>query len=231
MTASVSARPRSGNWRAPAPPPPTTPRDSRRRKASSIARRPARRWFRRRQLGALGFDLRSHRGRQSKTVQMPIQCALEDSAQQCSEHRDSQQTGDARNGIVDSRRGAGVALIDGVHHGRGQRGHADRHAQPQHQHRREERGPVGPADARSGEQRKSDGRDQRADHQRSLGAISIEKSARPARQQKHQQNERQQSGSGLRWRIALHLDQIEREKEEHAAQGGVEKEGAADSRR
>jgi len=66
----------------------------------------------------------------------------------------------------------------------------------------EKRGPVGPADTGPCKQCESGGRDQRTHYQRSPGAVAIERSARPARQQEHQQNEWQQSGSRFR-RLAL----------------------------
>ena len=37
-------------------------------------------------------------------VQIPIQCALKSIREQCSKGRDSQQSGNARNGIINSRR-------------------------------------------------------------------------------------------------------------------------------
>ena len=68
------------------------------------------------------------------------------------------------------------------------------------------------------------GGDQRSDDQRPFCPEPLDQSAGPAREQEHQQNERQERRAGLRGRVALHLDQVQRERRKDAAQRGVEKQ-------
>ena len=71
---------------------------------------------------------------------------------------------------------------------------------------------------------KPSGRDQRSDDQRPPRSVALDQPAGPARQQEHQDDERQQRRPGLGGRIALHLDQVQRKEEEDAAQRGVQEE-------
>src|SRR6185312_13026417 len=57
------------------------------------------------------------------------------------------------------------------------------------------------------------------------GAIPVKKPTGPPRQNEHQQNERQKGRPSLRRRIALHLNQVQREIEKQPAQRAIEKQG------
>ena len=109
-----------------------------------------------------------------------------------------------------------------VHHGRRQRRDADRHAETEDDDGGKERRPVRSADARPGEEREAQRRDERPDDERRSRAIAIEQAAGPARQQEHQDDERQERGARRGRRVALHLDQVEWKEEKDAAQCRVQ---------
>ena len=90
---------------------------------------------------------------------------------------------------------------------------------------REERDPVAAADSGNGEQCKAGSGNGRTDHQRRLRAVAVDQSARPAREHRHQQNERQQRSAGGRRGVALYLDEIQRHEKKASAECPVEKEG------
>ena len=95
-----------------------------------------------RKLGTLCLNLSAHLGRDVQMLQVLSQCRLKDAGKQRTEHRHSQKSRYAGNGIIHSRRGPRSALIDGVHYVSGERSHANRHAKPEHDERRKEHRPV-----------------------------------------------------------------------------------------
>src|SRR6185437_4341291 len=63
-----------------------------------------------------------------------------------------------------------------------------------------------------------------ADSQWQAGAETINKTAGPARQRKHEDDKRQQCCARGSRRVTLNLNQVEREEEKHSAQGGIQKQ-------
>src|SRR5450631_952063 len=114
-------------------------------------------------------------------------------------------------------------FVDGGHDHGGQRRNADGHSKAENNYRGEERGPVRASDARPGKKNEPGGGDERARHQQQFGAIAFQETTRPAREEKHQQDERKKNGAGLRGGVTLNLDQVQWEKEQHGTERAVEK--------
>ena len=70
-----------------------------------------------------------------------------------------------------------MTILDRAHDRRGQRRHADRHTQPEHDHAREERRPIGSTDARHREQRQPRSCDQRPRGQEQSRAVAVREPA------------------------------------------------------
>ena len=65
---------------------------------------------------------------------------------------------------------------------------------------------------------------QRSHDQWKARSITIQQTARPARQKKHQHNQRRQRRPSMRRRVTLHLDQIQRQIKQSSAKRRIQKE-------
>ena len=83
-------------------------------------------------------------------------------------------------------------------------------------HRRKEGPPIRAADRGHREERQTDGGDQRPDEEERLHSDSVGQRADPRREPAENDAEGQIRRAGQRGRIALHLDEVERQDEEHA---------------
>ena len=175
-------------------------------------------------LGNCAVDGGSTRRGQLHLVERRADARVERPDQHDPEHRDRDEPRDARHGIVHAGRDAGVLRLDRVHHRRGQRRHHDRHPKTEHGNRREERRPIGATDLRARKERQPDGRDDGTDGQGQAAADPRHETAGPARQDKHQDRERQQRRAGISGGIVLHLDEVHRNQPEHRGQRAVEEQ-------
>src|SRR6266516_4764362 len=105
---------------------------------------------------------------------------IEQVQHQDAEYRDCEQTGDARNGIVNSRCDAYAVSRDGVHNNGSQGRHAYCHTETKHSDCREKPTPIVRANLWNDKKSKADCGDDRTDNQWKSAAIAFHKSAGPA---------------------------------------------------
>ena len=137
------------------------------------------------------------------------------------ERGDGEESGGARDRVVDSRSDAGALARDRRHDGRRQRRDAHGHAESEDDDRREESFPVAAADCGQCEQKESERGYRRPDDEREFRAVAFDKPARPAREREHYEHEGKRRRARRSRGVALHLNQVEREEEECAAERRV----------
>src|SRR6202162_667180 len=137
---------------------------------------------------------------------------------------DSKYAGYPRHCVVDSRSRADPVLADGVHHDGGEGGYRDRHSESENNNCREERFPVTVSDRRQREQHETQGGDDRATDERTSGAITGDKSARPAREKEDKQNQRKDGSAGRGGGVSLDLDKIQGEQKKENSDRGIQRQ-------
>jgi hypothetical protein len=137
---------------------------------------------------------------------------------------DGQHAGEPGGAVVDARGDAGLMVVHRVHHHRGERRHADGHADA---HDHDAREPVdqvtafGAGHCQHGEACPGDGGSCR---EHLSGRPSADQVAGECGADAQQQGHRQQRQAGLEGRVALYLNQVERQEVQHSAQGPVEEQ-------
>src|SRR5437762_10342877 len=104
---------------------------------------------------------------------------IEQVQHQDAEYRDCEQTGDARNGIVNSRCDAYPVTRNEVHNNGSQGRHTHCHTETKHSDCREKLAPVVRADPWNNKKSKADRGDHGTENQRKPAAVTFHKSARP----------------------------------------------------
>ena len=157
-------------------------------------------------------------------LEMVVQSLIVGAKRQGAEDGDREQVRHRRDGVVDAGSDARLMRRHGIDDGRGQRRDAHHHADAEDRDRAE-KGPIRSAADRQGQQSEAESGDRRPDHQRPAGAEAVEHAARPARQGAHDERERQEGGAGERGGKARDLNERKRQKEEGAAERGIEEQG------
>ena len=183
------------------------------------------------ELGPFAVEDRARVGRQRDLREGAVARAVEGRYQNDPQAGDGEQARGPRHGVVDARRGAGVALGDRAEDGRRERRHGDAHPDAQERDRGQERTHVRAAGARDGQASESGRGDQRADRERPADAVARRERARRATENGDEHHHREKRRTGLRRGIPLNGDEIERQKEEAGTERGVEKEGRQVRRR
>ena len=147
----------------------------------------------------------------------------------CREHEPEQgrrdEAGDTGHRVVDPRGRAHVGLVDGAHHGRGQRCHAEGEAEREHGQRRQHHACVAKvAAAQPQQQREAGGDDARADGEQQARRAALGQAASGARAEAHRQRQWQEGSASLRGRVAAGSDQGVGQQHHQATKGRVKEE-------
>src|SRR6202034_470205 len=114
-----------------------------------------------------------------QNLQPAIQSPVEHTGKYQSQRRNRQQRRHSRHRIVDPRSNPSPTLIDGTHHRRSQRSHANRHPKPKHNNSRKNSRP--PPQNPPRQQTDPRRRNERPDNKRPPRSIPPNQAARPAR--------------------------------------------------
>src|SRR5580700_1982435 len=136
------------------------------------------------------MNLPQNGGRQRKVSQAAVQFRTKGLHHHNPEYRDRKDPGYARDGIVDSRSRADMVWINRVHNDSSEWSYRYGCPKPQDNDRRQECLPIAFSHGRQREQSKPNGNNEWTSDQRNSGPIPSDKSARPAGEKEHQQDER-----------------------------------------